>query len=264
MADSMSFDKYIDNPSGGASVVTNRKMYKDMYKAKFDAVLVREQGTIKYYVYHDTDNTDSYYIHMKIPSEVIDNFYDDVVIRLFTTVGSKKSSTELRAYSVQFYSNDPAFVYTFAYSFSKNKLFIKDLESKMSKTALNTKAKVKNPHNDVWYVKSLFFAYLTMERYNLFNRTTLDRAAKKYSKKVLSAKIDNADKKIYDRQVAAEKKSAAEKEAKQKIDKERNTGISAPITRKASASKITATSKITKKVSPTKTSKITTMHKPKK
>ena len=80
MADSMSFDKYIDNPSGGASVVTNRKMYKDMYKAKFDAVLVREQGTIKYYVYHDTDNTDSYYIHMKIPSEVIDNFYYDVVI----------------------------------------------------------------------------------------------------------------------------------------------------------------------------------------
>lgn len=32
MADGMNFDKYIDNPSGGSSVVTNRNMYKEMYK----------------------------------------------------------------------------------------------------------------------------------------------------------------------------------------------------------------------------------------
>ena len=35
MADGMSFDKYIDNPSGG-QVFTNRQMYKAMYKSKFD------------------------------------------------------------------------------------------------------------------------------------------------------------------------------------------------------------------------------------
>ena len=47
MAKEMTFDKYIDNPSGG-SVYTNRNMYKNMYKSKFDKVLVREQGRIKY------------------------------------------------------------------------------------------------------------------------------------------------------------------------------------------------------------------------
>ena len=83
MADGMNFDKYIDNPSGGSSVVTNRNMYKEMYKQKFNAVLVREQGKINYSVYKAKDNTDSYFIHMKIPSEVIPKFYYDVVIRLF-------------------------------------------------------------------------------------------------------------------------------------------------------------------------------------
>ena len=33
MAKEMTFDKYIDNPSGG-SVFTNRNMYKNMYNKK--------------------------------------------------------------------------------------------------------------------------------------------------------------------------------------------------------------------------------------
>ena len=37
----ISFDKYIDNPSGGA-VFTNRNMYKAMYADKFNKILVRE------------------------------------------------------------------------------------------------------------------------------------------------------------------------------------------------------------------------------
>ena len=85
MADGMSFDRYIDNPSGG-SVFTNRNIYKNMYRRKFGNVLVREQGQIKYTVYKSGDAFDSYYIHIKVPSEVIDNFYYDVVIRLFTDV----------------------------------------------------------------------------------------------------------------------------------------------------------------------------------
>ena len=43
----ITFDKYIDNPSGG-SVFTNRNMYKNMYKDKFDKILLRENGNIHY------------------------------------------------------------------------------------------------------------------------------------------------------------------------------------------------------------------------
>ena len=68
----------------------------------------------------------------------------------------------------------------FVYTAPKLGLFIKDLESKMTKEALKNKAVAKNPKDDVWYVKSLYFAYLTMEKYNLFNRVALERNAKSY------------------------------------------------------------------------------------
>ena len=70
----------------------------------------------------------------------------------------------------------------------------------MSKAALDNRAKIKNPKDNIWYVKSLFFSYLVMEKYNLFNRNILDRNAKKYSKKYLLSQITHADKKIQDRQ----------------------------------------------------------------
>lgn len=261
MADGMSFDKYIDNPSGGSSVVTNRRMYKELYTSKFNAVLVREQRKIDFWVYHDNDNTDSYYIHMKIPSEVIPEFYYDVVVKLYTKVSSKKSSTSLRQYAVAFYSNDPAFVYTFAHSFAKNKLFIKDLEPKMSRLALRARAKVRNPKDDVWYVKSLYFAYLVMERYDLFNRTKLSTIERKYSKQKLLMNIEHADKKIDARQKAATELRKKENQGKEKEQQARNVGVSTTASKSSPITKTAKTSKAAKRVNTTKTTKITTMRK---
>lgn len=252
MADGMSFDKYIDNPSGGASVYTNRRMYKDMYKQKFNTVLVREQGRIVYDVYKSGDNTDSYYIYMKIPSEVIPEFYYDVVVRLYTTMNPKKASTYLRTYAVGFYSNDPAFVYTFAHSFAKNKLFIDDLAPKMSRMTLQDKARVRNPKDEVWYVKSLYFAYLTMEKYNLFNRTVLDREAKKYNKKELLSKITHADDKVAARQQA--KPPEVEKETKKKQITP-NTNVGTNISKSVAKTKITKSSKTTRATKKIRTTK---------
>lgn len=256
----MSFDKYIDNPSGGATVITNRNMYKDMYKSKFDKVLLRESGKIEYKIYRANDGQDSYYIYMKIPSEVIESFYYDVVIRLFTTENKKKSNVNLREYAVEFYSNDPAFVYTFAHAFSKNNLFIKDLEPKMSKTALKTVAKVKNPKDNVWYVKSLYFAYLTMERYHLFNRTLLNQHASKYNKRELLSKITNAMEKVEARQQAQEKLDKEKAKAK-KIER-KDSELQSKHTKTTGIVKtaiISKTPKITKSV---KTTKRTSMKRP--
>ena len=253
MADGMSFDKYIDNPSGGATVITNRNMYKDMYKSKFDKVLLRESGKIEWKVYYTNDSKDSFYIYMKIPSEVIEKFYYDVVVRLYTTENKKKSNVNLREYAVEFYSNDPAFVYTFAHAFNKNNLFIKDLEPKMSKTALRDAAKIKNPKDNVWYVKSLYFAYLTMERYHLFNRTILKQNGKKYDKKELLSKITHATEKIEARQQAQQsldkEKSKAKKIERNDKDLQTKQTKSSPITK---TSKVSKTPKISNTVKTTK------------
>ena len=261
MADGMSFDKYIDNPSGG-QVFTNRQMYKDMYKKKFDALMVREQSRIAYKIYKANDTVDAYYIHFKIPSEVIENFYYDVVIRLFTTDNLKKTQPNLRSYAVNFYSNDPAFVYTFAHSFKKNKLFIPDLESKMSKRALRENADIRNPKNNVWYVKSLFFAYLAMEKYNLFARPMLNQNSVSYNKKELLRNITDADIKVAARQ--REGDLLKEKERQAKNDKERELHnkyrSSHPQkfqTKRSTISKVSTVSRVSKTSKTSKVSKKT-------
>lgn len=256
----MSFDKYIDNPSGGATVITNRSMYKDMYKSKFDNVLLRESGKIEWKVYYTNDGQDSYYIYMKIPSEVIEKFYYDVVIRLFTTENRKKSNSNLREYAVEFYSNDPAFVYTFAHAFNKNHLFIKDLEPKMSKTALKDAAKIKNPKDNVWYVKSLYFAYLTMERYHLFNRNILKQHGTKYNKRELLSKITHATEKIEARQEAEEK--LRKEKAKVKKAERKDKDLQSKQTRTSGITKTSTVSKTSRNTNKVKTTKRTSMKRP--
>ncbi len=255
--DGMNFDKYIDNPSGGSSVITNRKMYKELYKSKFGAILLREEGKIDYTVYKDSKSKDdSHYIHIKIPSEVIPKFYYDVVIRLSTVEETKKASSNLRAYQAQFYSNDPAFVYTFVHAFNANNMFIKDLEKKMSKTALKTLAKTKNPKDEIFYVKSLYFAYLVMEKEDLFNRLKLKKLAKPYDKKQLLDSIEYAEDKIKARQEAEEnlKKEEADKKRKevQQRNDNRNINHKPKISKVSNVTKTSRTSKITKTSKTTK------------
>ena len=260
MGDGMSFDKYIDNPSG-ASVITNRNMYKTMYQSKFDKVLLRESGNIEWKVYHTNDGQDSHYIYMKIPSEVIEEFYYDVVVRLFTTENRKKSNASLREYAVQFYSNDPAFVYTFAHAFSKNNLFIKDLEPKMTRAALQKSAAVRNPKDNIWYVKSLYFAYLTMERYNLFTRSKLSQNSSKYNKRELLSKITNAAEKVEARQ-EAQVKLDKEKTKSKKIER-KDTELQTKRTKTSPITKTAVVSKVSSAVKNVKTVKRATMKKPK-
>ena len=46
----MTFDDYIQNPMGRENaVISNRNMYRDLYKAKLDKILVRENGKIEYH-----------------------------------------------------------------------------------------------------------------------------------------------------------------------------------------------------------------------
>jgi hypothetical protein len=193
------FDEYINNPMGGKSAVfTQREMYRNMYTQKLDAILLREAGKIDYYLYKDKD---TYIAHVKVPSEVVPKFYYDTVIEFSPTgVNSGLSRTLNNEYSVRFYSNDPAFVFTFAHAFIKNDLFFKDLEPKMSKLAVKNTATERNPQNQIGYVKSLYFAYLWMKRAGLFNKLKFDAEAKRYSKRAILSTIEHADKKINDRQ----------------------------------------------------------------
>lgn len=207
----MTLDQYISNPMGKNNAVLSgsvREITRKDYTHRFNNILLRENGKIDYFVYKGKGN--EYYFHIKIPSEVVKNFYYDVVLKFTPTADQIRIGTTLNQYKVQFYSNDPAFVYTYAHVFLKNDLFIKELASKMSKRALKEAPNEKNPNKLVGYVKSLFFAYLFMQQRGLFNPIRLT-SAQPLDLKYLVSQIEDADTKIEKRQEEGEKVSKKKK-----------------------------------------------------
>ena len=207
----MTFDEYIQNPMGEKnSVISNRTMYRNYYQGKLDTLLVRENGKVDYKAYHDKKK---FILYIKIPSEVVPNFYYDVLIE-FREPKMKLIAADLSKYDVRFYSNDPSFVFTFAHAFKKNDMFFMDFADKMSERALKEKADEKNQKDIVGYVKSLYFAYLIMRKRGLFSKLLYINT---YDSKYLHSQVMKADKKIELRQQAAKELSLENKKEKQKL-----------------------------------------------
>lgn len=165
----MTFEEYIKNPMGKDNSVLNnaaREYMRTLYLNKFDNILLREKNNIAYYLAKDNKNN-TYWVYIKIPSETVKKFYYDVVIKFFTDENVKGGGRDLFKYNIKVYSNDPAFVFTYAFVFNKNKMFIEELYNKMSKEALSKEPKEKNKKELIGYVKSLYFAYLLMENKSL-------------------------------------------------------------------------------------------------
>ena len=213
----MTYDQYIQNPMGVANaVISNRNMYRELYMAKLDKILVREMGKIDYALYKSKNK---YYVYIKIPSEVIEKFYYDVVIEFSEPKEKSLIDATLKNYNVKFYSNDPSFVFTFAHAFMKNNMFINELKGVMSKEAIKKVAVEKNPSNQVGYVKSLYFAYLYLKKENIFNKAKFI-TAKDINWKLLEKQITPADLKISQRQDAQTERAERRKKDRQKIKNE--------------------------------------------
>ena len=224
----MTFNQYIDNPMGKANAVfSQRYLYKDLYTDKFNKLFLREVGKIDYRLLLDKKN-DEYYCHIKIPSEVVPHFYYDVVIKFYTKNNAFRTESTLSKYDVQFYSNDPAFVFTFLRVFLKNNMFIKDLSDKASKEALKKDPKEKNPQEIIGYVKSLYFAYLFMSQKGLFSKYNYQYNAIPYAKNVLNEPIMHSDQKIALRQ------EKGEEVAKEKRKEKKATNV--PVTNEPTTS----------------------------
>ena len=194
-------EEYIKNPEGkGNSTVPAivRESIMNDYKTRFSNLMLRENGKVKYYLYkNNTDNV--YYSLVKVPSESIHDFYYDVVFKFSATEDTPDAGRNLAKYNIQFFSNDPAFVYTYAYVFEKNGLFIDELKSKMSSEALKYEPKERNPKQVINYVKSIVFAYLVLSERGLLTKATYG-SAETYNPNLLLDQIEHADQKIRERQ----------------------------------------------------------------
>ena len=201
----MTFDQYIVNPLGKRNAVLStatRESIRRDYTTRFNNILLRENGVINHYKYK-TDNN-NYIIHIKIPSEVVKKFYYDVVIRFFTDENISDAGRSLDKYNVQFFSNDPAFVFTHAYVFRQNDLFFKTLSNKMGSRPLKQSPDITNPSKQLAYVKSIYFAYLFMKNRGLFKIISWSDAAE-YNTKKLVENVMSAEEKIRLRQEEGKK-----------------------------------------------------------
>lgn len=208
----MTLDNYILNPMLKQNAILNaatREIMRKQYENKFNLLLLRENGKIKYNLYYyEKDN--SYWALMKIPSETVPNFYYDLVFK-FTADASIGGTNDLFKFNVQFFSNDPAYTYTYAYVFRKNDVWIKELASKLSREALTKSPKEKNPDEQIGYEKVIYFGYLLMKQRGLNKLTRFKSESSPLVPKDFVQLIEPADSKIAKRQELGSKISKRKK-----------------------------------------------------
>ena len=212
------YSNYIDNPGiiKGVSTNAQMKLIKADYKRRFDTVMVREAGEMAYYLYKDTRESNRYYAHLMVPSENTKGIYYDVVIE-FSTDKPDVMLSNLNMYNVRFFSNDPAFIFTYAYTFKHSGLTIDWLEKKMNRKALTDKPVIRNPRMQTGYVKSLYFAYYFMKLRRLFFAEEAWKTAKPLNKANVLKMIVDSETKLGDiRRVKEIQKKIKEQERQDK------------------------------------------------
>lgn len=258
----MSMNQYILNPAMKSNAVLNataRELIKKNYQQKFDNLMLRENGKVDYYLFTETEKN-IYWVYMKVPSEVVPKFYYDVVFK-FTPSANTGYFDDIFKYNMKVYSNDPNFVFTFAYVFNQNGLFLSELTSKMSKEALTKAPEIKNPTEQIGYEKDIYFAYLIMKNRGIHKIGRFKAESKPLDVKFLLTNVMHADEKIELRQEEGKKYSKSKK--KTVISKTAYKGLMSQITasdrRKMDLSKSNVKVAVSSKSVPNKLKKVNTI-----
>ena len=177
----MTFSDYINNPNHDSTrpmIVGQKELARQVYTDKYNKMMLRTAGGVKYELFKNPNDDKRFTIFFKMPSESTDKLTYDVVIDFYTKDTVVEQSDSLKNYLIRVYTNDPNFVFTYAYVFNKNKLLIPELVSKLGKDATTVKPKTTNPNKNMGYVKDLYFAYLFMQDHGLFKKITWVNATK--------------------------------------------------------------------------------------
>lgn len=253
------FDDYINNPSGKGSAVL-ASINKDTYNSELLS-LESKNGKTKYDVYRQSKigGNVMYLIHFQIPSSTTKGFFHDVVIEF--TPNPKDSITDktIKKYHVRFFCNDDNFVYTYAYAFKSHGVLINELEKLLPFRSISQKPTMRNPDNAMGYNKSIIFAYLIMNRDNLFLKDNLSRISKNAGINAIKNNIKSFDKKNQERnKITQEIKNNDKKDdktKKSKIVKSKNLLGDIGHQPLPKITKITGNTKLVKKISGVKKAK---------
>jgi len=225
----ITFDEYINNPTGARNrMVGESNMARNMYLGRYNNMMLRCAGRINYLLFRSKgqDSDKRFVIYLQLPSEKTERLFYDVAIEFTAIDDVKKKINHLYDYNVRFFSNDPNFIYTYAYAFKQKDLLIPELISKISPKALKQAPHHTNPNQSAGYVKSIYFAYLFMKSKGLFNKLMWANAASLQAmKQFFSQSVMTSDKKLTYAQQYAQLMKAKKLGDKTKIDPNDERGL---------------------------------------
>lgn len=149
--------EFYTNPSGSGITANNIGMVKREFIRRYDAVTKSAGKKVRTTVYMENEN--SFYYHMLIPSDMNANTYD-VVLHVFDDFNT--GSGNLRDWNINFFSNCPSFVFTYAVAYNESELLIPFLTKRFNNKVLHLLPEVKNPDLTLGWDKSIFYALHTM------------------------------------------------------------------------------------------------------
>lgn len=210
----MDIRQYLDNPMGKGAIIPGKQMIVDDFNKRYTSLTSNKSIDCKIY-----KNKELYYFHLIIPSESErDNTYD-IVIEFSPKDKTDKGDESIINYDIRFFSNCPSFIYTYAYAYNLNGVFIDFMDKKLQKDIFKKPPLVKNPNNTVNFEKSLYYAckYL-MDEKKYLTKNFLKSAALKFNKRDFLYSIRDHDK-IMDEIKKANNKLKKEKEKEAKENK---------------------------------------------
>ena len=144
----MNISEFYNNPMGKGSTALNIKAIKSDYDKKYNKISNIINHTT-YFIKKDI------YINILIPSSVNGIFYN-VVLKF--TPNSKSTGISVTDMDFQIFSNSPSFLYTYANTYKKHKLLIRELDRKLSREMIKNIATTRNPYSILSYDFTVYSA----------------------------------------------------------------------------------------------------------
>lgn len=156
MKEVITLRSFYKNPSGGSASALAIGAVRYGFEHRYELVTKKLKKKIPIAIFRENDM--SFYFHILVPSDTRDMTYDVVIHFFEKTNDPNDTHMSMKDWQVEFFSNCPSFVFTYAYAYNKKKLLIDFLSDKLGSSAINDKPTEKNPELYVMWDKSIFYA----------------------------------------------------------------------------------------------------------
>lgn len=163
----LTLDEYNKSPNGKSGNTIGSQYLAAAYKEKYTKVMLRNNGHIDHNFLVDNGN---YFILLRVPSEIVSKFTYEVVFKFSPSSASDAHASNLKSYNVTFFSNDPAFVFTYAHVYNNAGLIVEELIDRLPDEVIKTKPVERNPSMVINYAKILYFGYLYIKQHGFLDK----------------------------------------------------------------------------------------------